>query len=438
MHNPEDEAPRKPGVSERSEATPDFGSPASLAVTAVDVPSGAEPTNQSTRKLHALRYGVDSLYLSIPGQLSDEGAVRLDRSREDARSEDESRQALAQVSLLDHLFEAAPTGGKLFKYRLSDHAYRIQIKSQKAKRMPLAYAQIGSRFITAVGVEQAVSQLRSILSSFGSLDPAANVSRVDLFVDFVCPFALDSWDDDAWVTRADYIGRHRVAGDFTGWSIGRGKVTARLYDKTLEIKTSGKDYLLPIWIENGWDGVSPVYRLEFQFRNEALKELGCNQYPEVLQHLGGLWEYAATKWLRLCVPSASDDTKTRWPLHPLWEGLQRVPWANPQPLTRVPIRLGGVPTDEALFRPFFSALTSYMAARGVLDPDEAWERLFLEARSHYEALDVFKEEGFYGQAKTRASRKAIAYGVPFPHTTETAQQLQDKAVADAYRKQSGR
>lgn len=438
MYPPEDQAPRKPGMSERSEATPGVGSPVSPAVTATDALSGADPSNTAPANCTLLRFGVDSLYLTFPGQLSDEGALRLDAAREAARAEDESTQALAQLSILDHLFEAGPTGGKLFKYSLSDHAYRLTIKGKKPKRLPLACAQISSRFLTAVGVEQAVSQLRLILSSFATLEPGASVSRLDLFTDFASPFALDAWDDDSWVTRARFQDRHRVDGLFTGWSIGRGKLMARLYDKTLEIKASGKDYLRPIWMENGWDGVSPVYRLEFQFRNEALKELGCNQYPEVLEHLGGLWEYAATKWLRLCVPCASDDTKTRWPLHPLWEGLQRVPWANPQPLTRVPIRLGGVPTDEALFRPFFSALTSYMAARGVLDPDEAWERLFLEARGHYEALDVFKEEGFYGQAKTRASRKAIAYGVPFPHTTETAQQLQEKAVADAYRKQSGR
>lgn len=438
MYPSEDQATRKPGVSEHSEATPGVGPPGPFAVTTSGALACAAPSNTAHATCTPLRYGVDSLYLSFAGDLTDEGAIRLEEARENARSDDESLQTLAQLSILDHLFEAGPTGGRLFRYSLADHAYRLRIKGQNAKRVPLATAQISSRFLTAVGVEQAVSQLRAVLSAFGRLDGDVNVSRLDLFTDFVCPYSLDSWDDAAWVGRGRFLDRHRVDGDFTGWSIGRGKMLARIYDKTLEIKASGKDYLPAIWHEAGWDGSAPVFRLEFQFRNEALRELGCSKYPGVLSHLGGLWEYASTKWLRLCIPNTSDSTNTRWPLHPLWEGLQHVTWDTPQPVTRVPIRLGSVPMDEALYRPFFSSLTSFMAAKGIIDPDEAWDRLFVDARAHYEGLDEFKGEGFYGQAKTRAAVKAIRYGVPFPHVTDLAKTLQDKAVADAYRKKSGR
>ena len=123
--------------------------------------------------------------MSFPGQLSDEGAIRLDAARDSARRDDDQGQSLCQISVLDHLFESAATGVKLFRYRLSDHAYSIQLKGKGAKHLPLAHVQIRSGHLMAVGVEQAISQLRRILSMFGEVSGPAAVSRLDLCADAV-------------------------------------------------------------------------------------------------------------------------------------------------------------------------------------------------------------------------------------------------------------
>ena len=400
--------------------------------------AGSPPTNRDPVTCKILRYGIDSLYLSFPGRLHDEGTIRLEAARKASRADLEIEQAEAQISILDHLFRAFPGAGKLFKYQLQDHAYRIQIKGPKSKSLPLAYCGISSNFLVAVGVEQAVSQLRLILSSLGSLEGAPNVSRIDLFVDYVSDIPLNAWGDDAWVTRAKELDTHWVYGKFTGWSIGKGAMSARLYDKTLELKKSGKEYLKDLWREQGWQEGQSVYRLEFQFRSEILKQLQSASYPEVLSRLGMLWHYACYDWLRLTIPNPCDQTKSRWPLHPLWEAFQVIPWIGAGKAERVALQLNRVPADEMLYRYYFTALTSYMAAKQCSNVDLAASNLFEGARSFYEDKDRFKEEGFYGQAQSRAAIKAISYGLSFPGATEVAKTAQDRAVADAYRRKSGK
>jgi len=400
-------------------------------------PAPSSPCNTLGANSITLHQGVDSLYLSFPGQLSEEGAIRLDQAREAARSLDDASQSFAQISVLDHLFEAGPTGGKLFRYLLSDHAYRIQLKGVRAKHLPLAHVQIRSGHLMAVGVGQAVSQLRLILSAFGVLEGPATVSRLDLCADFVTDYEFSLADTAGWVTRAEHIDPHLVGGAFTGWNIGRGVVSARLYDKTAEIKVTGKDYMRAVWREAGWDGVSPVHRIEFQFRGAALKEFGAGLHPGVMDKLGGLWLYSSTDWLRLTIPNESDQTKSRWPTHPVWVFVQDIEWKDTLPLTRVPIPMTRVPEDVQLFRQFFSSLTSFMAARCITDADEAWNRLYSEGRDHFEDQAEFRNADFYGQARLRAAKKAVGYGVAYPGGADRAQALQDEAVANEYIKRSG-
>ncbi|TXH06132.1 MAG: replication initiation factor [Nevskiaceae bacterium] len=400
--------------------------------------AGSLPTNRDPVNCKILRYGIDSLYLSFPGDISQEGYIRLEAARRAARADLEIEKAEAQISIHDHLFAASAGAGKLFKYQLEDHAFRIQLKGPKSKRLPLAYCKISSTFLVSVGVEQAVAQLRMILSSFGSLSGNPNVSRIDLFADFTANTPLNAWEDEAWVTRAEYLNSHRVRGRFSGWSIGRGIIAARLYDKTLELKKSRKDYLLDLWKQQGWDGAHPVCRIEFQFRSEVLHQLKSPTYPGILDRLGILWHYCTYDWLRLTIPNPEDQTRSRWPTHPLWEAFQVIPWkTGPEP-ENVQVKLSRVPPDKVLCRSFFTALTAYMAAKGETDPERAAERLWLETRAHYEALDQFREEGFYGQARSRAAIKAIGYGVPYPGATDVAKAAQDRAVAAAYRAKSGR
>ena len=122
------------------------------------------------------------------------------------------------------------------------------------------------------------------------------LSRADLYVDFIPDIDFRDVLDEQWMTQARRIDRYQIDGAFTGWAFGRSDMHARLYKKSLEIKTSGKDYFRPIWLRSGWDGNADVWRLEAQFRRERLKQFGANTLVEFLDRTGDLWLYATQNW----------------------------------------------------------------------------------------------------------------------------------------------
>src|SRR5450755_1925765 len=120
---------------------------------------------------------------------------------------------------------------------------------------PLAYVQISSAALAAYGVAQCVSDLLLVVRDVGESQGQPTVSRGDPFVDVVTEHDLSRLEDEQWVTRAHNKARYAQQGQRSGYVIGQGSdISLRLYDKTLEIKGSGKDHARRQWRERGWDG----------------------------------------------------------------------------------------------------------------------------------------------------------------------------------------
>jgi hypothetical protein len=159
-------------------------------------------------------------------------------------------------------------------------------------------------------------------------------------------------------------------------------MAARLYDKTLELVKSGKDWLKPLWIARGWDGKARVLRLEFEIKRDTLKGFGLAELDQVLRALAGLWSYCTTEWLRLTIPNADDATRSRWPVHPLWQLLSGTDWdGDPAPLSRV-FKLDRAPSVAWILRQIFALLCSFMAVRGLYEYDRGIEQLQLELNAY--------------------------------------------------------
>lgn len=110
----------------------------------------------------------------------------------------------------------------------------------------------------------------------------------------------------------------------TGFSFGRGRIGARLYDKRREIGVSGKHWMRSVWRRaEAFDGRSgevsryledgEVWRLEFQLRREACTALEELVPPEpgsdwesmtlaswahFVGRLDSVWSYLTHQWLR--------------------------------------------------------------------------------------------------------------------------------------------
>lgn len=335
-----------------------------------------------------LRFGVDSLYLSYPGELYPEVLDRLKALKALAQSSEADEASGAQYPVQGHVFEVKDKGARLFPFILEDGHFRIQL-AKPSKTVPMAFVKVSSGYLAQAAPVEAERALRAILSEFGDITDVAKVSRIDLFCDFVTSENIE-WERQDWVTRAATVDTFSVGGRFSGWMIGKGAIiSARLYDKVLEIQKSRKEYLFGLWHKIGWNPGHPVWRLEFELKRELLVQHGLSSLDQVLNHQNGLWSYGTTEWLRLAIPNPDDQTRARWPVHPLWGYLSSVDWeGNGGPLLRKfdPQR---IPDNKKLFNLALSNIIAFMAREGIADFEEGRE-------AFHAALQQYHEDKAYG------------------------------------------
>lgn len=399
-------------------------------------PSNTVSNNCNKEYFKALRWGVDSLYQSYPGELLPTVDERLTALKLLAQSADPAEQSLAQYPLGDHLFEVKSMAPRGFAFLLEDNAFRIQLS--RSTKLPAAYVKISSSYLAHVGPKKAAIALQMVIDEL--IDPfePANVSRIDCYVDFVWSGNME-WDRASWITRGGGVDSYSEDGIFTGWVVGRGGViSARLYYKQLQAAKIGADYLLPLWEQAGLKSDEQVWRLEFQLRREVLMQLGLKKLDSTLGNLNGLWNYATTQWLKLTLPNPDDQTRSRWPIHPLWGYLSSIDWESEGgPLSRQ-FSAARVPSDKKLFSMAFSVLVSYMAREGIDDRLEGHSALVKDLYDHYQRIAGYEGLSFDELLNQKLMVKARQYNTlgTYPQGIAGLDQTILDQKADAYRKAS--
>jgi hypothetical protein len=377
-------------------------------------PSNTAPDN-SNGFFQPLRWGIDSLYLSYPGELSPsmEGELKALKLQAQGKDYDAIK---AQLKLGDHVFEVLDKSSGMFAFSLVDGAFLIRLSASRSKKLPMAYVQVRSGLLAHKAPSAIEDELRALLRLLGDVG-APKVSRVDLFADFASTLDMESWGREAWVTRAQSVHQYAEDTTFTGWSIGAGAaLMARLYHKLLECRKTGKEYLLQLWHEAGWNSRDPVWRLEFEFRREVLAQLKLDTLPGVLEHLNGLWSYASTEWLKLCVPNEADKTRSRWPIHPLWVALASIDWeASGGPLSRT-FTASRAPSQVWLGARALSLIASMGSVSGLDDFDAAGEELLRVASNalgnRYSLSGISTDQGFVELVKANNRKYNWCMNVP--------------------------
>lgn len=380
-------------------------------------PSNRAPSNSKGGKEEDLKrgnfrsflLGVDSLYLSFPGNLTETWEIELDQLKLLAQSESKKEQAQAQLKIGEHLFEVSDHGAKRFPFILMDNCFLIKLTRSRARSLPLAHVQISSTYLAFSGVEEATADLCSIIAQFGGDASSPIVSRVDVFLDFTCAVDFDGLDQNCWMTRANKLAKYydrRIPCPFTGWVVGvGGDLSSRLYEKTVEIECkSHKFYLHELWRSNGWLTGGKVWRQEFQLRREVLKQLRIEDVPALLTQQASLWRYLTQDWLRLAIPNPSDDTRTRWPTHPVWQSISEayvLPLDQPRLERFRPQRL---PHDEWMLVNGLGGLTSFMASRGIEDMGEGIGEFFHRAEMYHHTKGLELDSYIKGKVKTKARK----------------------------------
>lgn len=386
---------------------------------------------------YLLRASIDSLYVTYQGELSDLMSMRLTQLKTLAQSQRDSTANLSQIKLGKHLFEVNGNGRHPFAFILSNAYFRLEIAKQGAKHTPMVHCKIASELLSLMSTDGIIGDLHEIVSGLGTITGATNISRADLCVDFVTNYPIAGIQNPEWVTKARSFSNHFTDRRYSGVSIAAGStLSARLYSKTIEMKKNPRPYLEDIWRQLGWDGYSEVWRLEFQFRRQALRDLSVVTYADLMTSLHGLWQYSTENWLRHTIPNESDKTQSRWPLSPFWEVIQKAEWKGEKHLERVNLTLSKAPSDHFLFVNGLSPLTSFMARDGYIDAGEAVLAFFQAAQDFHNGNAHETGVDFENYLLAKLSQKRKAYGTAKNQPIGGGIHPDDKLVADQYRKQS--
>jgi predicted NAD-dependent protein-ADP-ribosyltransferase YbiA (DUF1768 family) len=106
----------------------------------------------------------------------------------------------------------------------------------------------------------------------------------------------------------------------------------RLYDKTASLEVQGKQWMRGIWADNGWDGESKVWRMEFSLSGDYLKNCHAlvddegkskdlRNFVDFLCALPSIWKYLTTEWLRHTNPECTNQS--RWKTSEVWTVIQK-------------------------------------------------------------------------------------------------------------------
>jgi hypothetical protein len=215
------------------------------------------------------------------------------------------------------------------------------------------------------------------------------------------PAGIEPWDGEA---RSYWS--NRKGSPLTGFVFSPGgDFQCRIYDKVAELGRYDLEHEKHAiergaWGASGWDGVSPVWRVEFQLRGEALDEfrnaagVAVRDSLEVLvEQLDALWQYATRKWLRLVDLSTVEASgrRDRAKVDPRWMALQSVTFAGVSvPAERKRYKRGGPSRDQLLgtLNAYVYGVGIGVAAKG-LPPSEALEANLAKLGAHLRnALDV--------------------------------------------------
>lgn len=195
---------------------------------------------------------------------------------------------------------------------------------------------------------------------------------------------------------------------------------ARLYDKLASLELHQKEYMRDIWSANGWDGESPVWRVEFSLSGDFLKNfktlfddatgeaLDLRDFNNFCKVLPRLWRYLTFDWLRHCDPSA-DSHSHRWEVSDFWRCVQSAFESEELPYYRQRFSLN--PNTEPIKAQALGCLLTYAALSSEIF-DSSPNLVFNEVR------DFFYSPDFYPAYLERCSKLGVD---AFSDTQITAQ-----------------
>ena len=280
-----------------------------------------------TALVRVVACGVDTLQLFSTQPLDPVWVETLRQAKSTA--ETLPRDApLPEVDLADHRLTVRPHGARSMPLLVDGPHLAFKFNPSAPAGLPTVVGELRSLFLWQRGPSEAARAALQIFESVTGACPALpsdqpGVTRVDFAVDF------QGWipvltDIDRFTRRARKRAAYWDGDALTGFAFGRGgEISARIYDKTREIRESNKTWFIPVWQEfPGFEPEEPVWRLEFQLRREGIRSFRPGDGVPPLHSWGDasmaaskLWTHLLTQWLSLRAPRSASNRQRldlRW------------------------------------------------------------------------------------------------------------------------------
>lgn len=271
--------------------------------------------------------GIDTLAV---GFRISEYKLTPDDWQELERAKDKAQACLfssegSPVTFQGRDFSLARKGSRGYEYVLSSDDVTVQIASRAdgGASYPEVRVTFRSTYLWRYGWRGAFRSVESWVATWAEI-AGDKVSRVDLMVDINTALPEVNFRRREVVSRARtrtefYMERHLTGLEETGYSFGRGDIMCRVYDKRAEIEHSLKVWFEDMWRERGWDGETPVTRVEFQMRRNFLRSMQVETVQDLDAQLGDIWKYLTREWLQLKDEDKNDGNRSRWAPKPFWK-----------------------------------------------------------------------------------------------------------------------
>ena len=264
---------------------------------------------------------------AFPPQLEE----RLQEWQEGAR--EQNKPLATSMTFNDARMLMLPNGASVWKYIVKNDSVQLQMVP-RLNIPALARVTFSSPYLWShASPTDAVDEVHALCFDLFGSDVMLQAAQVDMCVDVVGLAIPADW-------RRVFLSRARGKQDigpslkdrsfYRGAELetllfsGHGKpVSCKLYDKVAEInqRSPEKKFFFPRWKHAGWDGVAPVWRVEFSEERECLHEQDLEDIYDALRNLKRMWAYCTREWLRMVIPMRT-LRRDRWPTSPTWKQIQ--------------------------------------------------------------------------------------------------------------------
>lgn len=341
---------------------------------------------------------IDSIFFSI--DISDfENNNRsllnyLERKKEIAK-EDRTDKVIVHLEK-DKKFQILPNGLRFHSYVLHNDSYEIKISKNRSKsknNFPVGI-RIKSMKLWQRGYISAYEECIDFLKLvFKGNIIAEKLSRAD-----ICCHTDEVYIDSVDITsfrgnfkKNEIYMNNRTVNGMTFGSFNDKNILCRIYDKSLEIKTSNKTWFYDIW-KKATGNIEKIWNVEFQLGRKFFRDRKIETVQDFILKTKTIWTYLTTEWISFI--NHDDMNITRCSTRLNWSKLITV-YDNYVGLELIKIEKQRNRNAEKLIPQLVGVFTSYGACNTIISPDKLMEQFKADMKKYLkERKDNIQPEQF--------------------------------------------